>query len=147
MTKPTTPLRQRMVLHVRQAKGRKDRYVMLSEQLLVILRDYFKRTKPPVSCLFPGQDHKSPVTSRTVQRSCREAADAAGLAKTVTVHTLRHCFATHLLEQGVDIRVIQDLLGHRHITSTTRYARVALSTIRQIQSPLELLNIEPAAPA
>jgi site-specific recombinase XerD len=138
---------QRMVLHIRQAKGRKDRYVMLSEQLLVILRDYFKRTKPPVSCLFPGQDHKSPVTSRTVQRACREAADAAGLAKTVTVHTLRHCFATHLLEQGVDIRVIQDLLGHRHITSTTRYARVALHTIRQIQSPLELLNIEPAAPA
>jgi integrase/recombinase XerD len=138
---------QRMVLHIRQAKGRKDRYVMLSEQLLVILRDYFKRTKPPVSCLFPGQDHKSPVTSRTVQRACREAADAAGLAKTVTVHTLRHCFATHLLEQGVDIRVIQDLLGHRHITSTTRYARVALNTIRQIQSPLELLNIEPTVPA
>jgi site-specific recombinase XerD len=137
----------RMVIHIRQGKGRKDRYVMLSEQLLVILRDYFKRTKPPVSCLFPGQDHKSPVTSRTVQRARREAADAAGLAKTVTVHTLRHCFATHLLEQGVDIRVIQDLLGHRHITSTTRYARVALSTIRQIQSPLELLNIEPAAPA
>jgi site-specific recombinase XerD len=65
----------------------------------------------------------------------------------VTVHTLRHCFATHLLEQGVDIRVIQDLLGHRHITSTTQYARVALNTIRQIQSPLELLNIEQTAPA
>ena len=85
---------QRMVIHIRQGKGRKDRYVMLSEQLLVILRDYFKRTKPPVSCLFPGQDHETPVTSRTVQRACREAADAAGLAKTVTVHTLRHCFAT-----------------------------------------------------
>jgi site-specific recombinase XerD len=80
-----------------------------------------------------------------VQRACRDAVDAAGLAKSVTVHTLRHCFATHLLEQGVDIRVIQDLLGHRHINSTTRYARVALNTIRQIQSPLELLNLEPPA--
>jgi site-specific recombinase XerD len=81
-----------------------------------------------------------------VQRACREAADAAGLDKSVTVHTLRHCFATHLLEQGVELRVIQDLLGHRQITSTTRYARVALNTIRQIQSPLELLNIEETSP-
>ena len=138
---------ERMVIHIRQGKGRKDRYIMLSEQLLAILRDYYKRTRPPGSCLFPGQDHKQPITCRTVQRVCREAADAAGLGKSVTVHTLRHCFATHLLEQGVDIRVIQDLLGHRHITSTTRYARVALNTIRQIQSPLELLNMERTPPA
>ena len=137
---------QRMVIQIRQGKGRKDRYVMLSEQLLVILRNYYKHERPPIACLFPGQDGEHPVTSRTVQRACREAADTAGLAKSVTVHTLRHCFATHLLEQGVDIRVIQDLLGHRHITSTTRYARVALNTIRQIQSPLELLNIGPSAP-
>ena len=82
-----------------------------------------------------------------MQRACRDAADAAGLDKTVTVHTLRHSFATHLLEQGVDIRVIQDLLGHRHINSTTRYARVAINTIRQIQSPLERLNMEMAPPA
>ena len=82
-----------------------------------------------------------------MQRACREAVEAAGLDKSVTVHTLRHCFATHLLEQGVDIRVIQGLLGHRHITSTTRYARVALSTISQVQSPLELLNLGTPAPA
>jgi site-specific recombinase XerD len=82
-----------------------------------------------------------------VERACRKAAEAAGLDKTVTVHTLRHSFATHLLEQGVDIHVIQDLLGHRNIASTTRYARVAINTIRQIQSPLELLNMEMAAPA
>ena len=137
---------QRMVLHIRQGKGRKDRYVMLSEQLLKVLRDYYKQERPSALCLFPGQDHEQPVTSRTVQRACRDAAIAAGLDKSVTVHTLRHCFATHLLEQGVDIRVIQDLLGHRHITSTTRYARVALNTIRQIQSPLELLNIGDAGP-
>ena len=138
---------RQMVIEVRQGKGRKDRYVMLSEQLLTILRDYYKRARPPEACLFPGQDCKRPVTSRSVQRACREAADAAGLDKAVTVHTLRHCFATHLLEQGVELRVIQDLLGHRQITSTTRYARVALNTIRQIQSPLELLNIDGAGPA
>jgi len=83
-----------------------------------------------------------PITTRSVQRAFREAADAVGLDSTISVHTLRHSFATHLLEQGVELRVIQDLLGHRQITSTTRYARVALNTIRQIQSPLELLNIE-----
>ena len=137
---------KQMVIEVRQGKGRRDRYVMLSEQLLTILRDYWRRARPPQSCLFPGQDHKRPITCRSVQRACREAADAAGLDKSVTVHTLRHCFATHLLEQGVELRVIQDLLGHRQITSTTRYARVALNTIRQIQSPLELLNIEATSP-
>jgi integrase/recombinase XerD len=126
---------------IRQGKGRKDRYVMLSEQLLGSLRDYWKRERPSL-WLFPGPDPSKHVTARSVQRACRQAISAAGLDKTVTVHTLRHSFATHLLEQGVDIRVIQDLLGHRHITSTTRYARVALNTIRQIQSPLEHLNID-----
>ena len=82
-----------------------------------------------------------------MQRECRWAADAAGLSPAVTVHTLRHSFATHLLEAGVDIRVIQDLLGHRQITSTSRYARVALNTIRKIQSPLERLNMEETTPA
>jgi integrase/recombinase XerD len=130
----------RMVLIVRQGKGRKDRYVMLSEQLLAILRDYWRRTRPP-QWLFPGPDPSRPITTRSVQRACREAVRAARLDPSVTVHTLRHSFATHLLEQGVDIRVIQDLLGHRNIASTTRYARVAVNAIRQIQSPLERLNI------
>jgi integrase/recombinase XerD len=136
----------RMVIAIRQSKGRKDRYVMLSEQLLGILRAYWKQTHPK-HWLFPGPDPVRPITTRSVERSCRKAAEAAGLDKTVTVHTLRHSFATHLLEQGVDIHVIQDLLGHRNIASTTRYARVAINTIRQIQSPLELLNMEAAAPA
>jgi integrase/recombinase XerD len=134
-----------MVIHVRQGKGRKDRYVMLSEQLLAILRSYWRAARPK-NVLFPGPDPKRPITARTVQRACREAIRIAGLDSSVTVHTLRHSFATHLLEQGVDIRVIQDLLGHRHITSTTRYARVALNTIRQIQSPLELLNAKLTPP-
>jgi integrase/recombinase XerD len=131
----------RNVIHIRQAKGRKDRYVMLSEQLLAILRDYWRRARPP-HWLFPGPDPSRPLTTRSLQRACRAAAQAAGLDKTVTVHTLRHSFATHLLERGVDIHVIQDLLGHRHVTATTRYARVALNMIRQIESPLEALRIE-----
>jgi len=136
----------RMVITIRQAKGRKDRYVMLSEQLLNILRAHWKQTHPE-NWLFPGPDPSRPITTRSVERACRKAAEAAGLDKTVTVHTLRHSFATHLLEQGVDIHVIQDLLGHRNIASTTRYARVAINTIRQVQSPLELLNMEMAPPA
>ena len=136
----------RMTIHVREGKGQRDRYVMLSPQLLAILRAHWRRARPR-SWLFPGPDPSRPITVRTVQRACREAVEAAGLDKSVTVHTLRHCFATHLLEQGVDIRVIQSLLGHRHIVSTTRYARVALSTIRQVQSPLELLDLGGPPPA
>ena len=131
----------RMAIRVRQAKGRKDRYVMLSEQLLAILRAYWKRTRPP-HWLFPGPDLSKSVTTRSLQRTFRVAADRAGLDASVTVHTLRHSFATHLLEQDVDIRVIQDLLGHRQIASTTRCVRVALNIIGKIQSPLESLNLD-----
>ena len=137
---------RRMTVRVREGKGARDRYVMLSPQLLAILRAHWRRTRSR-PWLFPGPDPTRPITARTVQRACREAVEAAGLDKSVTVHTLRYCFATHLLEQGVDIRVIQGLLGHRHIASTTRYARVALSTIGQVQSPLELLNLGTSAPA
>jgi integrase/recombinase XerD len=135
----------RMVICVRQGKGRKDRYTVLSEQLLGMLRDYWHRTRPP-HWLFPGRNPSRPMTKRALQLACRRAAEAAGLSKSVTVHTLRHSFATHLLEQGVDIRVIQDLLGHRHIKSTVGYARVAIDMIRQVQSPLELLNMAGTAP-
>jgi site-specific recombinase XerD len=119
---------------------------MLSEQLLAILRAYWKRTRSQ-HWLFPGSDPARPITARSLERACRRGVQAAGLDKRVTVHTLRHSFATHLLEQGVDIRIIQDLLGHRHISATARYARVALNTVRRIQSPLELLNLEAASPA
>jgi integrase/recombinase XerD len=135
----------RMVICVRQGKGGKDRYTVLSKQLLGILRDYWQRSRP-LHWLFPGRNPSRPVTKRALQLACRRAAVAAGLSKSVTVHTLRHSFATHLLEQGVDIRVIQDLLGHRHIKSTAGYARVAIDMIRQVQSPLELLNMAATAP-
>ena len=130
---------ERMVIHVRQAKGHKDRFVMLSEQNLSVLRTYWKATRPQGALLFPGQKPTRWITERSVQRAFRDAANRAGLDASVTPHTLRHGFATHLLEQGVDIRVIQDLLGHRNINSTARYARVAISTIAKIQSPLEHL--------
>src|SRR5467141_1519114 len=112
--------------------------VMLSKQLLTILRTYW-RAAHLQDLLFPGPDPKRPITVRSAVR-------VAGLDSSVTVHTLRHSFATHLLEQGVDIRVIQDLLGHRHIKSTVGYARVAIDMIRQVQSPLELLNMAATAP-
>jgi integrase/recombinase XerD len=136
----------RMTLHVREGKGGRDRHVMLSPQLLAILRAHWCRTRPP-SWLFPGPDLSCPITARSVQRACCQAVESAGLDKSVTVHTLRHSFATHLLEQGVDIRVIQGLLGHRQIASTTRYARVALDTIRQVKSPLERLDLGGPPPA
>jgi integrase/recombinase XerD len=97
--------------------------------------------------MFPGPDPSRPLTTRSVQRACRAAADAAQLGKNVTVHTLRHSFATHLLERGVELRVIQDLPGHRHITATTRYAHVALNMIREVESPLEALKVELIPPA
>jgi integrase/recombinase XerD len=135
---------ERMVIHVRQAKGHKDRYVMLSDKHLAILRSYWKRRQPEGDLLFPGPLLNRPITARSVQRAFRQAADDAGLDQAVSPHTLRHSFATHLLEQGVDVRVIQDLLGHRNINSTARYARVAINTIRKIQSPLEPLVMEMA---
>jgi site-specific recombinase XerD len=137
---------QRKVIHVRQAKGHKDRYVMLSEQLLGVLRTYWKHRRPAGNLLFPGVRHEQPITKRAVQRAFRAAADRAGLGEDVSPHTLRHSFATHLLEQGVDVRVIQQLLGHNNINSTARYTRVAINTIRQVQSPLESLVTEMEAP-
>ena len=136
----------RMTIHIRAGKGQRDRYVMLAPQLLAILRAHWRRTRSR-PWLFPGPDPSRPITTRTVRRVCRLAVEAAGLDKSVTVHTLRRCFATHLLEQGVDIRVIQGLLGHRQIASTTRYARVALSTIGRVRSPLELLDLGGPPPA
>ena len=99
-----------MLLRIEQGKGRKDRYVMLSPQLLRILRSYWRLARPAY-WLFPGRDPEHPMHPIVLHAACRSAYAAAGLSKRVTVHTLRHSFATHLLEQGVDVRVIQTLLG------------------------------------
>jgi site-specific recombinase XerD len=130
---------ERMVIRVEQGKGAKDRYVMLSEHLLHLLRSYWKAARPQ-GWLFPGRDPVNPLTTRQLNRICRAAAEAAGIDKRVSLHTLRHSFATHLLDQKVDIRVIQVLLGHKKLESTALYAQVATRAIRAVRSPLEHLS-------
>jgi len=135
----------RGVIRVRHGKGDKDRDVMLSAQLLVILRTYWRLARPRLF-LFPGRDEDRPINPTTLHAACRSAAKAAGLAKRVTLHTLRHSFATHLLENGADIRIIQALLGHANLSSTARYTQVASHTIRATQSPLDRLTLEVTPP-
>jgi site-specific recombinase XerD len=134
---------QRMLLRVRQAKGKKDRYVMLSPRLLEVLRAYWKKYRP-ADLLFPGRCAGRPLTTRQVYRACRQAAEAAGLTKHVTVHTLRHSFATHLLEGGIDLRTIQVLLGHGSIKTTALYAHVTTQRVQAVASPLDCLPPEVA---
>ncbi len=121
---------KRMVIRVEQGKGRKDRYAMLSEHLLHLLRTWWKASRPqgvmlPGGWLFPGQDPVNPLTTRQLRRAFDGAKAAAGIGKPVSLHTLRHCFATHLLEQKVDIRVIQVLLGHSKLDTTARLTTVS----------------------
>jgi integrase/recombinase XerD len=130
---------KRMTLRVEQGKGQRDRYVMLSPQLLEWLRDWWRAARPQ-AWLFPGQNPVNPMSARQLSRVVRETAREAGIAKRVSTHTLRHSFATHLLEQGVDIRVIQVLLGHSKLETTALYTRVAVNTIRDVVSPLEKLT-------
>jgi integrase/recombinase XerD len=127
----------RMLIRVEQGKGRKDRNAMLSPQLLARLRLWWKEGKRrsvmlPHGWLFPGRSATDPISTRQINRAIHEAAEAAGIRKRVSPHTLRHSFATHLLEQDVDIRVIQVLLGHSKLDTTALYARVASKTIRSV---------------
>jgi integrase/recombinase XerD len=127
---------KRMVIRIEQGKGRKDRYAMLSPYLLELLRAWWKVARPQ-GWLFPGRDRVNPLTTRQLNRACHAAAQIASLGKIVSLHTLRHSFATHLLEQNIDIRVIQVLLGHAKLDTTALYTRVATKTIRAIVSPLD----------
>ena len=135
----------RGVIRVRHGKGAKDRDVMLSAQLLGILRTYWRLARPR-RFLFPGRDEGRSINPTVLHAACRSAAKAAGLSKRVTLHTLRHSFATHLLENGTDIRIIQALLGHANLSSTARYTHVASHTIRATPSPLERLSVEVMPP-
>jgi len=133
---------ERMLLRVEQGKGRKDRYAMLSPVLLELLRDWW-RIAQPKAWLFTGQDPLQPISTRQLNRACHAAARLAEITKQVSPHTLRHSFATHLLEQNTDIRVIQVLLGHAKVETTALYTRIATNTIRAVMSPLERLSLKP----
>lgn len=135
----------RMLIRVEHGKGGKDRYVMLSPQLLQILRAYWRLARPG-QWLFPGRDAGTSVSVATLQEACRTAARRAELSKPVTVHTLRHSFATHLLEAGTDIRIIQVLLGHARLATTARYTQVATHLIAETASPLDRLGLMVAPP-
>ena len=136
----------RMLIRVERGKGGKERYVMLSEQLLGILRTYWRLARP-AHWLFPGRDASRPIEATVLHAACRSGRAAAGIDKKVTVHVLRHSFATHLLESGVDIRVIQVLLGHAHLSTTARYTHVSQVVIRRTESPLDRLRLEVMPPA
>jgi integrase/recombinase XerD len=135
----------RMLVRVEQGKGGRDRYIMLSPQLLVVLRTYWREARP-AHWLFPGHDESRPLDASVLQWACRNARAAAKLGKPVTVHTLRHSFATHLLEAGTDIRTIQVLLGHRDLSTTARYTQVAATMIGNTTSPFDRLKLEEAGP-
>jgi integrase/recombinase XerD len=130
---------KRMIIRVEQGKGGKDRNVMLSPHLLNLLRAWWKATRPQ-GWLFPGRDPAQPMTTRQLNRACHAAAQMAEFSKRVSLHTLRHSFATHLLEQNIDIRVIQVLLGHAKLDTTALYTRVATKTISEVMSPLDRIT-------
>ena len=138
----------RMTLRIEQGKGRKDRYAMLSPMLLERLRAWWRHAHARGKMLdggwlFPGQNPVNPMSTRQFNRICRMAAEAAGIDKRVSPHTLRHSYATHLLEQKVDIRVIQVLLGHKRLETTALYTQVATEVLREVDSPLESLRTQP----
>lgn len=144
---------QRMLIRVRQGKGKKDRYAMLSPRLLEALRAWFRASRrsrrpespSPEDWLFPGWRQGRHMNTESLQTVCREAAQLSGFCKLVTVHTLRHSFATHMLENGTDLRIIQALLGHTRIDTTARYAAVSPNAIARAVSPLERLGPPPQA--
>jgi len=141
---------KRMVIHVQGGKGRKDRDVMLSPKLLEVLREHWRGLQhKPSAWLFPGNRWHTddrPITTKVVWSACKEAAQRAGLQKDVHPHTLRHCFATHLLEAGADLRTIQMLLGHRDLEETTIYLHLSERHLRATASPLDSLKLKDRSP-
>lgn len=134
----------RMSIRVRQGKGHKDRYALLSPKLLVLLREYWKAVRP-TRWLFPSSAPDRPVSLDSLQEAVRRARRASGLVKRVTAHTLRHSFATHLLESGTNIRVIQVLLGHNSLRTTARYTHVTTAALASTLSPLDSLPTPPTS--
>jgi len=133
---------KRHLIHVRDGKRGRDRFVMLPERLHAFLREYWRQTRPPKPYLFPGAKPQRPITPSAVRKALRKAARKTALKKHVTLHGLRHAFATHLLETGTELRVIQALLGHRSLRSTVRYTHVSPQHVGRVDSPLDLLGKE-----
>ena len=134
---------QRMRIHVRSGKGKKDRYVMLGDSLLALLRQYYQAVRPQGEYLFPGQKPQRHITPTAVRQVLRKVIRETGLSKKVTMHTLRHCFATHLLEAGTDIRILQVLLGHSSIRTTLRYTHITDRLVQKLVSPLDMIYPAP----
>ena len=134
---------QRRRLHIRAGKGKKDRYVMLGESLLALLRQYYQAARPEGEYLFPGQKPQRHITPSAVRQVLQRVIRQTGLVKRVTMHTLRHCFATHLLEAGTDIRILQVLLGHSSIRTTLRYTHITDRLVQKLVSPLEMIHPAP----
>ena len=130
---------QRMLIRVEQGKGNKDRYTLLSQRLLEELRAYWKQDRPAI-WLFPGPDRQSPYKYDSLRQAFTRAKQKAGIRKRGGPHSLRHCFGTHLLEAGEDLRTIQLLMGHRSIQTTSRYLRLTSHKLQSTRSPLDLLN-------
>jgi integrase/recombinase XerD len=129
---------KRMLIHIQSGKGQKDRYTLLPQRVLEVLRTWFRAARPdPKGWLFPSWRPIHHMSAATLQLACKEAAARAGLAKRVTVHTMRHSFATHMLEDGNDTRIIQALLGHSQISTTQRYTRVSPELAARVISPLD----------
>jgi len=135
---------QRMMLRIEQGKGQRDRYVMLSPRLLEALRSYWRSVKP-TTWLFPGEVPNKPITTEAIRHVCQRVRRVTGIGKPISPHSLRHAFATHLLEAGTDVRKIQLLLGHRSLATTSQYLKMATSTICATTSPLDRLPV--VAPA
>lgn len=131
---------ERELLHIRCSKGSRDRYALLSERLQPVLNDYLDAAQP-TTWLFPGHRPGRPITSQAIYKICRSSGEQAGLGKRITPHTLRHSFATHLLEAGADLRNIQVLLGHSSLRTTTRYLHVAPTVNSAIRSPLDVRGL------
>jgi integrase/recombinase XerD len=131
---------KQMVLRIRQGKRGKDRLVPLSPRMLAALRSYWVEARPPASCLFPGRPDDRPISKDSVRRVLKAALAQTDVTKPLTLHSLRHGFATHLLEDGEDIRVIQSVLGHSHIQTTAHYAHMTTRRLRKVKSPLDGLQ-------
>jgi len=139
---------ERMIIRVEQGKGAQDRHAMLSPSLLTVLREWYRFGQSqnrlmPGGWLFPGQNPTNPMSARQLNRAFHAALNETDIDKKVTLHSLRHSFATHLLESGVDIRIIQVLLGHKKLTTTARYSHVASKTLREVKGPLDYLKLTP----